>query len=117
MALMDTGAPATFVQFSLVKKLGIWEHHSMTREQVWYGNGIVGPALGIVLLEFMSQARRFSTPTYALHGKGPALILGFPFLEVQGMMVDFKGRQLVPKSEERPVPCRPSTMQPNPAVV
>ena len=30
MALVDTGASATFIQFSLAKKLGIWEQYMMT---------------------------------------------------------------------------------------
>ena len=52
MALVDIGASATFIQFSLAKKLGIWDQHSMTQEQVHYRNGVVEPVLGIVLFEF-----------------------------------------------------------------
>ena len=51
-ALVDTGAAATFIQFSLAKKLGIWEHHTGTREQVRYANGVTEPVLGVVPLDF-----------------------------------------------------------------
>ena len=117
MALVDIGASVTFIQFSLAKKLGIWDQHTMTREQVRYGNGVVEPVLGIVSLDFTLQTHSFSTPAYVLHGKGPALILGFPFLEAQGLLVDCDGRCLLPKSEGREVPCLPSTLQPSPAIV
>ena len=73
--------------------------------------------LGAVSLQLTLQARPFSTPAYVLHGKGPSLILGFPFLEAQGLMVDCEGRQLLPKSEGQPVQCLPSTLHPTPAVV
>ena len=89
----------------------------MTREQVRYGNGVVEPALGIVPLEFTLQARQLSTVAYVFHGKGPMLILGFPFLEAQGLLVDCDGRQLFPKSSRRPMACLPSDLQPSLAIV
>ena len=61
--------------------------------------------------------QRLSTLAYVLHGKGPALILGFPVLEAQGLLVDCEGRPLLPKSLERPLHCFPSTLQPSPRVI
>ena len=89
----------------------------MTHEQVRYGNGVVEPVLGIVPFEFTLQAQKFSNLAYVLHGKGPALILGFPFLEAQGLLVDCDGCQLLPKSSGRPVACFPSDLQPSLVVV
>ena len=58
-----------------------------------------------------------STQAHVLHGKGPALILGFPFLEAQGLLVDCQGRQLIPKTSGNPLPCLPSMIQSGSAVV
>ena len=116
-ALVDIGAAATFIQFSLAKKLGIWERHVSPREQVHYANGITEPILGVVPLDFTLQAQPVSTQAHVLHGKGPALILGFPFLEAQGLLVDCQGCQLIPKTSGNPLPCLPSMIQSGPAVV
>ena len=60
-ALVDTGAAASFIQFSLAKKLGIWENHVRTREQVRYANGVTEPVLGIVPLNYTLQSQQMST--------------------------------------------------------
>ena len=114
---MDIGAAATFIQFSLAKKLGIWERNVCTREQVCYANGVTEPILGVVPLDFTLQARTMSTHAHVLHGKGPDLILGFPFLEAQGLSVDCQGPKLIPQTLGNPLPCLPSMIQSGPAVV
>ena len=72
----------------------------MTQEQVRYGNGVVEPVLGIVLLDFTLQTHSFSTPAYVLHGEGPALILGFPFLRAQGILLTVMGDAYYPNRKE-----------------
>ena len=50
-ALVDTGPISCFIQFSLVKKWGIWDKKVKSTHQVRYANGVVEPVLGIVPLE------------------------------------------------------------------
>lgn len=88
---MDTGATSSFIQFSLAKKVGVWERKTPSNHQVHYANGIVEPVLGVVPLDITLQVRQITVPAYVLQGKGPALILGFPFLEKQGLLVDCEG--------------------------
>ena len=103
--------------FPWQKKLGIWERHVHTREQVHYANGVTEPILGVVPLDFTLQAWQMSTQAHVLHSKSPALILGFPFLEAQGLLVDCQGRQLIPKAPWNPLPCLPSMIQSGLAMV
>lgn len=117
MALVDTGATSCFVQLALAKKLGVWDRHTTSTQRVRYANGVVEPVLGTVPLDFTLQHRSISVPAYVLQGKGPALILGFTFLEQQGLLVDCAGRQLLAKASAPPVPCFPSTLVSSPPPV
>ena len=80
-ALVATDATSCFIQFSLAKKLGIWDKNIKSTHQIRYANGVVEPVLGIIPLEITLQVHYTTVPAYVLHGKGPALILGFTFLE------------------------------------
>ena len=116
-ALIDTGATACFIQSSLAKKLGVWDKRMSSTHQVRYANGVVEPVLGIVSLDVTLQGQPAPVQAYVLQGKGPPLILGFPFLEAQGLLVDCAGRQLLFKSSAPPVRCCPVTVQSSPPVV
>ena len=70
----------------------------MTRKQVRYGNGVVEPVLGIVPLEFTLQLDSSQHQHVCSMGRGQLSYWGSPFLEAQGLLVDYDGRQLLPKS-------------------
>ena len=107
---VDTRAVSCFIQFLLAKKLGVWEKQTKSRHQVCCTNGVVEPVLGIVPLKITLEEHWTMALAYVLHTKGLALILGFTFLEEQGLLVDCKGRRLLPKSLVQPIYCFLATL-------
>ena len=74
--------------------------------QVKFGNGEVQTLEGEVTLKVMIQGKPYKMPAYVLTGKGPPLIMGFSFLEMNNLLVDCTNRVLLGKDRE-PVRCMP----------
>ena len=101
MALVDTGASATFIQFSLAKKLGIWDQHTMTREQVRYGNGVLS-SRSWELFHWTSRYRRAHSlhPPMCSMGKDQLLSSGFLFWKLKDYWLTVMGDAYYPNRKE-----------------
>lgn len=107
MALVDTGATHSFIQKSLLDKMTPRPSMEVCNRNVRYGNGEVEKLMGATRLEMAvgeQEGERFEITAYVLDGKGPSLILGFPFLENNGFLVDCRNRRLI-RSEKEAVVC------------
>ena len=87
-ALVDTGAIASFVQLSVLKKLGLEGRMEEWEGSVRFGNGEVERMEGKINLPLEVQGKHFPLEAYVLKGKGLGMILGFPFLEEHCLLVD-----------------------------
>lgn len=93
-ALVDTGATASFVQLSVLKKLGLEGRMEEWDNSVRFGNGEVERMEGKIRLPLEVQGKHFPMEAYVLKGEGPGMILGFPFFEEHRLLVDFHERVL-----------------------
>jgi len=107
LALVDTGATSCFVQQALVKRLGLWDSVQPCDQEVCYGNGDTEPMVGVITLPVHVHGVPMPMPAYVLKSKGPSLIMGFTFLEANGLLVDCTSRELTTKDGGRPVKCLP----------
>lgn len=106
-ALVDTGATHCFVQKTLLQELNLLDQMVSCNKKVIFGNGTVDALLGQITLSCavgLSSSAQLSITFYVLHGKGPSIIMGFPFLRDHGFRVDCENRCLV-RDAEPPVRC------------
>ena len=107
LALVDTGATSSFVQAVVVKRLGLWDSVQSCNQDVHYGNGEVEPMVGIVTLPVKVQDTDMPMRAFVHKSKGPPLIMGFPFLEDNQLIVDCIARRLTRKDGTGHVRCLP----------
>ena len=107
LALVDTGATSSFVQAAVVKRLGLWDSVQPCHQDVRYGNGDVEPMLGVVTLPVKVQAIDMPMRAFVLKSKGPPIIMGFPFLEDNQLVVDCTVLWLTRKDGAGYVKCLP----------
>ena len=107
LALVDTGATSSFVQAAVVKRLGLWDSVQPCNQDVRYGNGDVEPMIGMVTLPVKVQGADMPMQAFVLKSKGPPLIMGFPFLEDNKLVVDCTARKLTKKDGQGHVKCLP----------
>ena len=106
-ALVDTGATSSFIQQALVRRLGLEESVRPCAQEVRYGNGDTEPMVGEMTLPIKVQGVAMPMQAYVLRSKGPSLIMGFSFLEANGLLVDCTSRTLITKDSGKQVKCLP----------
>ena len=66
LAVVDTGATSSFVQQSLVQRLGLWGFVRPCHQEVQYSNGDVGPMIGEITLPVKVQGVDMPMRAYVL---------------------------------------------------
>jgi len=111
-ALVDTGASASFIQSGILKKLNLGGRMKASSREVTYGNGVVDRISGELNVPVVVNNEQFDVTFYCIDGRGPPLILGWPFLESNGFDICCKKKRLIRESEPD-VQCHATEMQKN----
>ena len=77
------------------------------QQHVRYGNGDTEPMIGVITLPVRVHGADMPMRAYVLHSKGPALIMGFTFLEDNKLLVDCASKTLTMKDGGGQVKCLP----------
>ena len=108
-ALVDMGASHSFVQKSLVERLGLMALMSTCAMKVRLADGHTHGLAGRISLPLRFQGQEHAAEAYVLDGKGPPLILGYPFFSSRGWMIDC-GQKTVHDAEGNIICCHRSSV-------
>ena len=93
--LVDTGATACFIQEATVKALGIQQRVTQCGNlYVSLGNGSASPILGRINIEARIDDHPYEMEAFVIGGKGPPLILGFPFFATNQLLIDCQEKRI-----------------------
>ena len=109
-ALIDTGATNCFVQLRTLEALGLGKDVKSCERSVTLGNGTSAPLAGRVSLKATIEGEAYPIDAFVLAGKGPALILGYRFLEENNLIIDCRARKLL-RTQQTPLQCYHGEMQ------
>ena len=87
-ALIDTGATQSFIQQSLISRLKIEDKVQPTEAKVKLADGNIQKLKGKVVTEVKVGDSEEKTELFMLHGKGPAVILGYPYIKKQKWIIN-----------------------------
>ena len=110
-ALIDTGATNCFVQLRTLEALGLEKDVRPCQRSVTLGNGTSAPLAGRVSLKATVEGEAYPIDAFVLAGKGPALILGYRFLEGNNLVIDCRARKLL-RAQQTPLQCHHGEIQP-----
>ena len=92
---MDTGATACFIQEATVKALGIQQRVTQCGKlHVSLGNGSASPILGLINIEAHIDDHPYEMEAFVIGGKGPPLILRFPFFATNQLLIDCQEKRI-----------------------
>ena len=109
-ALIDTGATNCFVQLRTLEALGLEKDVKSCQRSVTLGNGTSTPLAGRVSLKAIVEGEAYPIDAFVLAGKGPALILGYRFLEENNLIIDCRARRLL-RAHQAPLQCHHGEVQ------
>ena len=99
-ALIDTGATQSFIQESLVQKMKLTDRIQQTEAKVKLADGNIQKLKGKIIADVKVGEQQEQTELFMLHGKGPAMILGYPYIKNQRWMIDCMRKTLTSKAGE-----------------
>ena len=111
-ALIDTGATQNFIQKSLVDRLQLSHLVKHSDKKIVFANGAVETVAGAIDLAATLEEKPFQIQCFLIDGKGPAMIIGFRFLEQHGFNIDCKQKTLQ-HSDGLMVECQAAQLQKN----
>ena len=109
-ALIETGATNSFVQLQTLEALGLGKDVRSCERSVTLGNGTSAPLAGRVSPKATIEGEAYPIDAFVLAGKGPALILGYRFLEENNLIIDCRARKLL-RNRQTPLQCYHGEMQ------
>ena len=109
-ALIDTGATNCFVHLRTLKALGLGKDVRSCERSVTLGNGTSAPLAGRVSLKATIGGEAYPIDAFVLAGKGPALNLGYRFLQENNLIIDCRARKLL-RARQTPLQCYHGEMQ------
>ena len=110
-ALVDTGATTSFIQLKALRMVGLEHLMRPCDLKVALGNGEMAALQGQLALDVQIYHDDYTVEAYVLTGKGPAVILGFAFLEEADLLVSCKEKKLM-KADGSSIQCHVAQMQP-----
>lgn len=97
-ALIDTGATSSFIQEPLIREMGLNTQIKKTGKKVKLADGNIQPLTGIIDVDIGIKTKqgdnKYQTELIILQGKGPPLILGFPFFKKNGWILDCQNKEI-----------------------
>lgn len=106
-ALIDTGATSNFIQSSFLESQGLEDQIQSVDKFVILGDGSRSPLVGQIFLDLVVDQSAQKTHFYVMHSKGPAVIIGFPWMDCNRVLIDCHSKTLlVRKQGNKLVQCR-----------